>query len=163
VNKELLFAADLERNTLAELKRILENAPSIICPVLDMLIAAEEGWNDVFKLLENNERQYPIIEAKVLTGLDNEWTKVIATLKEVQFENADILLLLWMLHAAVERTMHYYQQAAANSAYPAQRQFFTSLVQCKLLMKKRLDSIMRIMYNHAWAEIGFAPFVLGKD
>jgi hypothetical protein len=159
----LLFAADLERNTLAELNRILENVPSIICPALTMLIAAEEGWNELFNLIENNQQQYPALNTESLAGSDKEWLKVIASLKEAQFQNTDSLTIFWMLYAIAERTTQYYQQAAANSAYPDERQFFISLAKCKLLLKKRIDSIMRIMYNHAWAEVGFAPFLLGKD
>ncbi|MCE5285464.1 MAG: hypothetical protein LLG02_06425 [Pelosinus sp.] len=162
MNKELLFAADLEKNILSELKKMTENAAIVLGPALHMLIAAEEGWNELFHLLAENQPQYPALSTEILAGSDQEWLKVIAPLKEVEIQNTDSLILFWMLYALIERTAQYYQQAAANSAYPDQRQFFNSLSQCKLLLKKRIDSIMRIMYNHAWAEVGFAPFMLGK-
>lgn len=161
MNKELLFAADLERNTLSVLNKMLEGASKELHPVIHMLLYVQKGWNELLQLLEKED--YPEPNAAVLAGSEKEWLQVMASLKQVEFKNTDDLILFWMLYALAERTLQYYQQAAANSAYPAARQFFTALCQCKLLQKKRIDSIMRILYNHAWAEVGFAPFVLGKD
>jgi hypothetical protein len=163
MNKELLFAADLEKNILSELSKMAETAPSVLKPALQMLLAAENSWNELFTIAEIEPREYPEPKAEALAGSDKEWQGIALDLKNTPADNTESLVLFWMLYAFIERTTQYYQQAAANCAYPADRQFFLALAQCKLLLKKRIDGIMRIMYNHAWAEVGFAPFLLGKD
>lgn len=164
MNKELLFAADLEKNILAEVEKVVQSVSPAIRPAVHMLFLAEQGWNDLFtKKLGKNGDQYPLPDAETLLGCDKDWQKIIESLKEAVPEGTGSLTLFWMLYALVERTVQYYQQAAANSAYPAERLFFTSLAQYKILMKKRVGSLVRIMYNHAWAELGFAPFLLGKE
>lgn len=122
--------------------------------------------NNIIALLKNvqtvNDNTYPIIDVRDYSWIDNDFKKALN-----QFaykDNADRLLVaLWMIYAAAERSAQFYQQAVLNSAHPVSKMFFTSLYELKSMIRRRLDGVIRILHNEAWAKVGFATFTLSKE
>lgn len=163
MDKAFLFAQSLERNILVEVERMSERALPAVAPAFELIVKLQHAWVDIFSNIENKEGEYPVLNTVILVGSDKEWQKIMALLGEVECRNTDCLVLISMVYAIIDKALQYYQQAASNTAFPSEQLFFTSLAKYKLLMKKRIDGIVRIIYNHAWSEVGFAPFVLGKN
>lgn len=105
---------------------------------------------------------YPPVTESQLLGSDTAWRQLTLQIDTAN-ANLQVLTTLWSIYIIIDKTTQFYQQAAANSAQPQTRLFFSSLTHVKKILRRRLDGIIQIYYNHYWGEIGFAPFALGKD
>lgn len=119
---------------------------------------------DVKKALDVNaaNETYSQIDLDALVGSDNEWEQVSQAFATSSPSSVN-LTTIWMIYALIERSGQFYQQAANNSAYPSTKLFLSSLFQVRNIIRRRIGSILRVLYNNVWEEIGFAPFLLGKD
>jgi hypothetical protein len=73
------------------------------------------------------------------------------------------LVALWAIYAALDKSAQFYRQAVLNTPYPLPRLFWGSLAEIKTMMRRRVDGLLRVMYNGIWEQIGFAPFALGRE
>lgn len=105
---------------------------------------------------------YPPVQEEPLLGAAAAWQQLTVHIQP-EVSNLQELAAFWSIYAAIDKTVQFYQQAAANSAHPQTRLFFSSLSQVKSMLRRRLAGLIQIYYNHYWGEIGFAPFLLGKD
>lgn len=71
--------------------------------------------------------------------------------------------ILWMLYALYDRTFQYYRQASHNTQQPTSRYFYSSLAEVKNIIRRRLDAASRVLSNEVWGQVGFAPFIIGKE
>jgi hypothetical protein len=159
------FALELETAINKKIDPLLETAE--LFPVITLINSFQQGF---FKLLiiaksiDVDTAKYPVVEASELLGSDTAWQQLALqpTPSEV-VENMDTLTTLWSICSLIDRSTQYYQQAAANNAHPATRLFFHSLAESKKIIRGRLAGIIHLMYNQYWGQLGFAPFMLGKD
>jgi hypothetical protein len=163
---ELRFAAAMEGAVRQEMEALV----SQVSPELLQAISLINKFQVEFELLldrvqcvDINTGKYPAVDAAVLLGNDEVWQKALQQLGERTVKSSIDLTVLWMIHSLVEKSGQYYHQAALNSAHPATRLLLSSLAETKNMLKRRVDSLLRVLYNGIWSEIGFAPFVLGRD
>ena len=70
---------------------------------------------------------------------------------------------LWMLYALYDKTFQYYRQASQNTPQPTAKYFYSSFAEVKNIIRRRLDAASRVLSNEVWGQIGFAPFIIGKE
>lgn len=164
--KTLQFAAGLEAQIRQETEAVVAQAPA----GLQDVVAAVGKFQAEFELLLDRAQyvdvdtgRYPEVNAAALLGPDGVWQEATARLGTAGEATVPVLASLWFLHTLTEKSGQFYQQAALNSAHPATRLFLASLAEVKTMLRRRLDGLLRQLYNAAWSEVGFAPFVLGKD
>lgn len=164
--KTFQFAASLEAQIRQDVEVIVAQAPA----GLKAVAAAVGKFQAEFELLLDRAQyvdvdtgRYPEVDAAILLGPDGVWQEAAAELAAAEETTVPGLAALWFLHTLTVKSGQYYQQAALNSAHPATRLFLGSLAEVKTMLRRRLDGLLRQLYNAAWAEVGFAPFVLGKD
>ena len=160
----LRFAASLEAQIRQEVEVVMAQSPA----GLQTLVTAVGHFQAEIELLLDRAQgtdvdtgRYPEVNAAALLGPDSVWQEAAAGVARESTVGA--LASLWFLHTLTERSGQFYQQAALNSAHPSTRLFFASLAEVKAMLRRRLDGVLRALYNEAWAEVGFAPFLLGKD
>lgn len=162
----LRFAASLEAQIRQEVEVVMAQSP----PGLQALVTAVGHFQAEIELLLDRAQgtdidtgRYPEVNAAALLGPDSVWQEAAASVTEATDSPVVGLASMWFLHTLTERSGQFYQQAALNSAHPSTRLFFASLAEVKTMLRRRLDGVLRALYNSAWAEVGFAPFLLGKD
>ncbi len=164
--KTFRFAASLEAQIRQETEAMMAQAPA----ELQAVVAAVGKFQAEFELLIDRAQyvdvdtgSYPEVKAEALLGPDGVWREATARLGTPGEAMMPGLVSLWFLHTLTEKSGQFYQQAALNSAHPASRLFFGTLAEVKTMLRRRLDALLRQQYNAVWAEVGYAPFVLGKD
>lgn len=164
--EQLGFAAAMEASIRQEIEHFTKQAPS----ELNALLGIVGKFQVEFELLldraqctDINTGRYPAVDATLLLGSDDDWQVVVQKFAAAQDKTAANLTLLWMIHSLVEKSGQFYQQAGLNSAHPSTRLFMSSLTETKNMLRRRIDGVLRVMYNEIWSDIGFAPVQLGKD
>jgi hypothetical protein len=105
---------------------------------------------------------FPPVNESQLLGADTAWQQFTVN-KEAANAGMQTLLTLWSIYTVIDKTAQLYQQAATNSPHPQTRLFFNSLSHIKRILLRRLSGIIQSYNNYYWGELGFAPFMLGKD
>ena len=159
-------AAMLEASIRQEIEATTGQAPGELQPFL----AAVGKFQGEFELLLDRAQytdidtgRYPEVEAMTLLGNDGDWQEVLQQIGPLGEKALAALTTIWMIQALVEKSGQFYQQAALNSAHPSTRLFFRSLTEIKGMLRRRVDGLLRVLYNQVWSDIGFAPVLLGKD
>lgn len=160
------FALELETAINNQIDVI---AVSVTAKELEPIINLVKNFQDEFKKLlshaanvDTDYAAYPPIDPAQLLGLETAWQQ--SNLQSIAWEtNIEVLSSLWSISVLIERSAQFYQQASLNSANPTSRLFFRSLSEVKKIVRIRLGTIIQSYYNYCWGELGFAPFLLGKD
>ncbi len=159
------FALELETSISDQIATSSGTATDAIAPV----IALVEGSQVKFTLLLSSTNTmkvdivpYPVVDESQLLGPDTAWQQLSQNIIAANASLQD-LTILWSIYTTIDKSVQFYQQAATNSAYPQARLFFSSLNHTKKILRRKLAGIIQIYYNHYWGELGFAPFLLGKD
>jgi hypothetical protein len=160
------FAAAMEASIRQESERLADHAPD----GMESILTAVAAFQAEFELLIDRAQytkvdtgSYPEVKPAALLGADSAWQGAAGGLKAAATDNIAVLTILWQLYSLVEKSGQFYQQAALNSAHPSTRLYLSSLAEVKGMLRRRLDSLLRVVYNEVWAAVGFAPFILGKD
>lgn len=164
--RDFQFAAAMEASIRQEIERLTDFAPQELQPALSLLgnFQAEfELLLDRVQLTNVDKGSYPSVNSETLLGADNAWQQVAERFGAAQDKTAANLAVLWSVHALMEKSGQFYQQAALNSPHPATRLLMNSLGEVKSMARRRVDALLRVMYNEIWADVGFAPAKLGKD
>jgi hypothetical protein len=164
--KVFQFAANLEAQIRQETEAVMAQSPAGLQAVVAAVGAFQAGIEllvDRAQYVDVDSGSYPEVKAAELLGPDSVWREATAKLGEAGDSTVPGLASLWFLIVLTEKSGQYYQQAALNSAHPSTRLFFSSLAEVKGMLRRRLDGLLRQLYNATWTEVGFAPFVLGKD
>ncbi|SDD42145.1 hypothetical protein [Sporomusa acidovorans] len=112
--------------------------------------------------IDSDIATYPVVDESLLLGPDSNWQKAVEN-TVVASNSLRTSTRLWSVYALINKSIQFYQQAAANSVQPQTRLFFNSLSHVKKILLMRLGGLIKIYDNHYWGELGFAPFLLGKD
>lgn len=151
------FAGDLERAITEELEQLKKRTPELTC-LWDLLLVLQEEF---IQVLQSND---PInLETGRLTGSDEAWKQVHAYIAGMEGAVLQRAVPLWTIYSLLERTAQYYHQAGINSAYPKEKAWYLSLEQIKLMEKRKVGGAVRTVHNHLWGQLGFAPFMIGKE
>ena len=159
------FAAAMEGTIRQELELISKRSSSQLQPFWEMVSKFQAEFElllDKAQYTNIDTHSYPVVDASILLGADNVWQEIVYNFGQAEKNNTD-MAVLWMMQAATEKSGQFYIQAAANSAHPSTRIFFSSLAEAKNMLRRRFDKMLRILYNENWGNLGFAPFILGKD
>lgn len=157
------FAIEFETVITNQLTELAVTADSV--PLITLI---EQCQREVLSLLATANTinidiaAYPPVNESQLLGADGEWQQV-ASHNEAGSASLKLLVMLWTVNTLLDKTAQFYQQAAANNAHPQTRLFFNSLSHIKRILVRRVNSTIQIYCNHYWGELGFAPFMLGKD
>lgn len=144
--EDLLEKHSITTNTL--LKIIYENQKNVI----DLINAASRLQIDI--------AVFPSLDASLLNDATS-WNAITDEYKSSFI--IEELFIYWKINALIEKNAQFYQQAALNSPYPSEKIFFSSLAEIKYILKRRIQGVLQIMYNHIWGEIGFNPILFGKE
>lgn len=161
--KSLVYAVKME----AALREFLENSrpalPTSLLPLLDDLSRIESQLELILDKAAGctDPVRLPAVDFSALIGPQPS-TLAPKELPDDDNAMASIVLVLWMLSGTLEKMAQYYTQAAGNSAHPALQAFCRSLAEVKKISHRRLDGLLRILYNRIWERVGFAPYTLVK-
>ncbi|HMM20496.1 MAG TPA: hypothetical protein PKA10_07130 [Selenomonadales bacterium] len=164
--REFQFAAAMEASIRQELERFMESAPQELQAALTMIGRFQAEFElllDRAQLTNVDAGSYPEVNGEFLLGADSSWQQLAGDFGVVRDKTAANLTVLWAVHALMEKSGQFYQQAALNSAHPATRLLMASLGEVKSMARRRVDGLLRVIYNEVWADVGFAPSKLGKD
>ncbi|MBP2653029.1 MAG: hypothetical protein H6Q73_598 [Firmicutes bacterium] len=164
--KELRFAVVLEASIRHEVEHIAKQASAELQLVLDIVSRFQAEFElllDRACSIDVSNGKYPEVPVNVLLGSDGEWQQAIKSFTLSGDKSVANLTNLWMIIALIENSRQFYQQALLNCPYPTARIFLSSLAEIKIILRRRIDGVLRGMYNEVWAQVGFAPFVIGKD
>ena len=132
-------------------------------PLVELLIKGQISILQVLSQASNDTFAYnPIEISEKILGNDNVW-KEAATIKNNTSSSSSCLVQLWILSSLLDKSSQYYRQTALNSAYQQSKLFFNSIAEVKVIQKRRIDSVLRSIYNIIWGDVGFAPFSLGRS
>ena len=157
------FAIELETAISSQLLK--PAAPADIVPIITLIHNCQMNFLELLSAANTvniDIAPYPLVTEDQLLGPDTSWQQLTLH-TDATNASLQVFTTLWPIYMATDKTVQFYQQAAANSAQPQTRLFFSSLSHVKKILCRRLDGIIQIYYNHYWGEIGFAPFALGKD
>jgi hypothetical protein len=159
------FALELETLISNQLVKLSKTGANETMAVIELIRQSQTEFTQLLTLVKTidiDSVPYPGVSENQLLGSDTAWQQVTRSVAAagISFEGLGVY---WSLYTAIDKAAQFYQQAAVNSAHPQSRLFFSSLSQVKKILRRRLDGIIHIYYNHFWGELGFAPFILGKD
>lgn len=161
----LKFALELEKSIQQQIQTLHVNTSEELQTLLNVLLDFETHFCRILsqaQKAQNNVGAYPEIELNQLVGSDKVWKKIEESIPAQPVIPHD-LTTIWAIYNMLEKSAQFYQQSMHNSPYPTTRLFMSSLFEVKKIIKKRIDVILRRMYNQVWEQVGFAPFLLGKD
>jgi hypothetical protein len=159
------FANSLETVLLRQLESFSGDVSPELQPLLRSLQNSQATFLECLTLaaaVNVDSEPYPSVAVTILPGSDTVWQKQTAEFATAAKSSQD-LVALWAIYTALDKTAQFYRQAALNTPHPLTRLFWGSLAETKSLMRRRVDGVLRIMYNNIWEQIGFAPFVLGRE
>jgi hypothetical protein len=160
------FAATLEASIRQDFEQIIPRAPEELSPLLNLLTNIQTQFELILDRAQGTRTdipKYPAVDAMSLLGSDEVWRKTTSDFANATNKSTTDLVILWTMLELTEKSGQFYQQAVMNSAHPATRLFLSSLVEVKAILRRRIDAVLRVMYNEIWTSLGFAPFILGKD
>lgn len=160
------FAVALEASIRQEFEQAISRAPEELVPLLQLLTNVQTQFELILDRAQGTRTdllQYPAVDTQILLGSDAVWRQVTNDFAKTADKSTADLILLWSVFSLIEKSGQFYQQAVMNSAHPTTRLFIGSLVEVKAILRRRVDAVLRVMYNEVWGTVGFAPFTLGKD
>lgn len=161
--RSLQFALSMEKTLKDEFESQVKN-PQVpeFKPVFELLIQCQTSILQILSQNQNDISYNNSIEInEQILGTDTNW-KIAPTITS-DTDASPYLVHLWIVNGLLDKSAQFYRQAASNSAYPQRKLFFNSIAEIKLMQKRRIDSILRSIYNIVWADVGFAPVSLGKS
>lgn len=159
------FAIELETSLSRQVAMLHETASVGTAAVLELVKDSQTKFLKILSELntmESDTIRYPVVTESQLLGADAAWQRATENIADTK-ANLQELIGLWSIYVIIDKSVQFYQQTAANSAHPHARLFFNSLSHVKKILYRRLGGIIQIYYNYYWGELGFAPFILGKD
>jgi hypothetical protein len=159
------FALSMETCITNEVKNLFNDAPDELIPLIEIIYRIQKEYKrliDTAIIIKIDSESFPDIDISII-GNDVDWKDLASIYGNTSDLAIEKLISFWKLYTLIEKSAQFYQQAALNSPHPAEKLFFASLAEIKHILRRRMKGILQIMYNHIWAEIGFAPIVIGKD
>lgn len=158
------FAFELETSIDIQVAGLSAAATTGIAPIIALVDSCQKELLQILSIASKiniDTTPYPDINENQLIGSDTSWQ--LATQNTAATDACmPTLMTLWGIYAAIDKSVQFYQQAAANSAHPQTRLFFSSLNHVKKILRRRVDGVIQLYHNHYWGQLGFAPFMLGK-
>lgn len=157
------FAIEIETAIINQVTML--DAPADIASLISLIEQSQKASLELLAVANTvniDIAAYPEVNESELLGSDTVWQQLTLP-KEVTNASLQMLITLWQLSIEIDKTAQFYQQAATNSAHPQSRLFFNSLSHVKRILLRRLNGIIQMYCNYYWGELGFAPFMLGKD
>lgn len=159
------LALSMETCICKEIKELLKNAPNEIAPLFEAIHKTQTQLELLINTamhINIDTEPFPVVDVAIL-GTNASWKALNDNYANTSKTSIEDLISLWKIYTLIEKTAQFYQQSALNSPHPAAKLFFTSLSEIKHMLRRRIQGILQIMYNHIWSEIGFSPIVFGKD
>lgn len=158
----LKFAINMEEEIIRQMEILQKNSGEELAELFGSFLKIEREFLELLKQAAkvnvDLENYSPVNAEKILGKPLPSW----GAAGENQASQQTVCVL-WMVYALVEKSAQYYRQASLNSSHPALKLFMGSLGEVKNIFRGRAAACLRMAYNDIWGEIGFAPFVLGKD
>lgn len=158
------FALSMENCLSNKIKKWFDNTPQEITALYKIMDSAQNEFETIIYRamhIQIDSKPFPIIEPSIL-GNDIVWKELIKTYSLTSKASIQLLMDFWEIYILIEKSAQFYQQAALNTPHPAEKIFFTSCSEVKHMLRRRIYGILQTMCNHAWSELGFAPFVFAK-
>ncbi|MPM48924.1 hypothetical protein SDC9_95651 [bioreactor metagenome] len=161
------YAFIMENSIRQEVILRMQNDTMQLKPILEMVSTCQETLINILQqvISKVDLSTYPELNALQVL-FDTNWTenfKFEICKGETTEQLMDLYMNLSALSSITERSLQFYRQAANNSAYEYEKIFFNSLAEQKKVIKRRIDSALRVVYNSLWSQVGFAPFIFGKE
>lgn len=164
-NQRFMYAQDIESSIVETV--IQYNNIQELKPAFNLLLDVEQKFLTILKDASCNDLHgYTFNIADNIADLTTEklWAEVLnGFAKEIINMDVRKITALWIAYTLTEKSSQFYSQVSANSAYPSERLFFSSLAEVKNIIKRQLEKMIRISNNRIWSELGFAPFALKKE
>lgn len=158
------FALSIETCLRKEIRNKIDNTPQEVTALYKIIDKTQNEFETILERAMHtriDSEPFPIVEPSIL-GNDIVWKKTTEAYSITANTSIQLLMDFWEIHILIEKSAQFYQQAALNTPHPAEKIFFTSCSEVKHILRRRIYGILQIMCNHAWAELGFTPFVFAK-
>ena len=161
----LTYAASMEKSIGVNIENLREGCSPELCEVLKLLAGFQQEFEMVLVRATSlsPEQSLPALDTAQLLGTDENWRKMTSAFSAELPPNAQDFTVLWSVHAMLDKSTQFYQQASKQSVQPHVRLFFSSIAELKLMLRRRIDGIERVLANQVWKAVGFAPGLLGKE
>lgn len=157
------MAIEIEKNSIVNLTKLMQDEKPELKTVFEAIVAQQKYFIAVLagsKTIEQTQGKYPEIATDGVFD-ENNWQQAVHSLLQSNSKTEHITSL-WMMYTVIEKSCQFYQQAGANTVFTPTKLFLSSLSQLKSLQRRRLDALLRTVYNEMWEAVGFAPVLLGK-
>lgn len=152
------FAVQLEAAIGMKVKQLKETESTDAKLLLDMIELFEHRLESLLRTVDES----PVFDPFELLGDETLWIQASSNLLTTPHDSATTLTMLWTLCELTEHSGQFYYQAAANAPHLSERLFFRSLFEVKKMLHRKLNNVLRTIYNDIWGMIGFAPFDLTR-
>ena len=161
----LAFAASMENSIFANIEKLKPGCSADLHPLLEALAGFHKEFEMVLVRAKSvtDGQSMPELDTMQLLGTDENWRVLTGVFSASSSPNALDYAVLWSVHAMLDKSAQFYQQAARQSVQPQLRLFYGSLGEIKLILRRRMDGVERVVTNQVWKEVGFAPGLLGKE
>lgn len=160
------YALIMENSIKQEVMFRLQNGPLQLKPLLETISTCQEAFIDILQNTFDKGNLSTYSEQDAIQTLF-ETIRLENKFEINSNDTTELVMNLYMtlstLSIIIERSLQFYRQAANNSAYEYEKIFFNSLAEQKKVLKRRIESALRIVYNSLWSQVGFAPFIFGKE
>lgn len=162
------YALVLEGEIQQEVIQRIKNGPNNLLPLIETISTFQNRLTDLLiKTVDQKDSAYHYPDSETIQALveiiDKDKSKCIISDDITPEAITNIYINLSIITNLVEKSLQFYNQAALNSTYEYEKIFFSSIAEIKKVLKRRLDSTLRVVYNSLWSKIGFAPFMFGKE
>lgn len=161
----LTFAAAMEKSIGDNIEKLGHGCSLGLQPVLHLLVAFHREFEMVLVRAKSapDGQSLPELDTTQLLGPDETWRSLSAAFSADTVPDAMDYTVLWSIHAMLDKSTQFYQQASRQSVQPHVRLFFGSIAELKGMLRRRMDGIERIAANQVWKAVGFPPGLLGKE
>lgn len=163
--ESLTFSASMENSISEVLQELRGGCSPEINRVLDSLLRFhgefERLMSEVKELPEN--QPWPELSAADFVGTDEVWRELTGSINPGTSPNTADYATLWCIHALLDKSAQFYQQAARQNLPEPERLFLSSVAELKLMLRRRIDAVERVVANQVWKAVGFPPGLLGRE
>ena len=159
----LQYAVDIEQQAASIIDLLSDGVPQ---HAVSISVVLKKHQSDAVSILSTAVREgtVSLSKAEVQISIDDQaWQSSINDASSSPESLVKWQYALWAIQELYERLFQFYIQASRNAYSTDEKLFFSSMAEVKNVIRRRLDTVSRIISNEIWGKLGFAPFALGKE
>jgi hypothetical protein len=161
----LAFASLMEHSIIDDMEGLRGSCSPELSRAVELLIRFHGEFERLVTTakMSAKEQTWPELTAAVFVGTDETWREITGSIHPGTVPLAADYTALWCIHALLDKSAQFYQQAARQNIPEQERIFLGSVAELKLILHRRMDGVERVVANQVWKSVGFPPGLLGKE